>query len=383
MLQEARARAEDLGELVHWLRVVTKTVENRHVELSRLVQQLSGMTKTNIRRLPPELLSIIFTGCWEDAETDEELNFTSWNRHITLILSHVCSQWRAIVLSDPRLWSRIILHFERRFNPAIARRITNLTRLFLDRSGSKPLDISVHTPTSEYELQPQYIHHRHVLNVLVKRAHRWRSAKFRIPYGKHLRLPASLPLLESLSIERIHDLFSDEREPWTYTYSLNAPRLRELKLSEDTLTLSPDLHWNSLTTLEMTCVEYEHLIGVLEQCSSLVSLSAQSIWGDPDDPNAIVTSQLGSLRLQDPWILEQIQLPRVSYLRIEDHAVDRIWDFDEIFHEFVLRSNPPVTTLCLINCSNKSRHVGGLSIPPAHDHQSYHYRCQLYEACAR
>ncbi|ESK94545.1 hypothetical protein Moror_8012 [Moniliophthora roreri MCA 2997] len=218
--------------------------------------------------------------------------------------------------------------------------MTSLTRLFLDRSGSKPLDISVRTPASEYELQSQYIHHRYVLDALVRRAHRWRSVKLRIPYSEHHRLPASLPLLESLSIERIHDLFGDEREPWIYTYNLNAPRLRELKLSDDTA-LSRDLNCNSLTTLEMTC------------------RAVHRSWDDPDDPDAIVTSQLVSLHLQGPWILERIELPRVSYLRIEDFAHDRMWLFDDIFYEFVLRSSPPaVTTLCLINCSNNQRILG-------------------------
>ncbi|KAL5485868.1 hypothetical protein ACEPAI_6911 [Sanghuangporus weigelae] len=85
-----------------------------------------------INTLPDELLREIFKYC-----LPEHPNFRS--EFAPLLLTHVCRRWRAVGSETPELWTTLHLN-----NPALRRKnVLPLLDLWLQRSGSWPLDIDV------------------------------------------------------------------------------------------------------------------------------------------------------------------------------------------------------------------------------------------------
>ncbi|THU75747.1 hypothetical protein K435DRAFT_586289, partial [Dendrothele bispora CBS 962.96] len=91
-------------------------IDERRVKIKRVTNILSP-----IRRLPPEMLTEIFTNYIEPNATSEvcteekdRVGLTSSARPLAktscnalphpLLLSQVCIQWRNIIQSTPRLW---------------------------------------------------------------------------------------------------------------------------------------------------------------------------------------------------------------------------------------------------------------------------------------
>lgn len=89
-----------------------------HDELVRLMRNLKARAariqnaKAPVARLPPDVLVMVFEEC-------RHMN-PQWTGVLSLLrqlpvevrLSHVCSQWRAVALSTPNLWSSIHFPFE-------------------------------------------------------------------------------------------------------------------------------------------------------------------------------------------------------------------------------------------------------------------------------
>ncbi|KAJ3997373.1 hypothetical protein F5050DRAFT_1806902 [Lentinula boryana] len=144
-----------------------------------------------------------------------------------LALVQVCTYWRNIALSYPRLWSTIMI-----IQP-IGHHIS-MTKLWLERSGQHPLTL--------------YIDHRGlkqdvaltttniVIDLLRPHAHRWKAAIFVLhsgPQSSLLALPRNgFPLLETLCFdvignERFWDKIDVERIEEIFLSS-SSPRLREL-----------------------------------------------------------------------------------------------------------------------------------------------------------
>ncbi|KAF9014606.1 hypothetical protein BDZ89DRAFT_1076472 [Hymenopellis radicata] len=84
-----------------------------------------------IRRLPTELLDIIFSYACVDFSTE--------NHRTALRLSVVCSYWRTIVTSTPALWTNIFYGPDGRYSSTIAEH-------YLDRCGQLPLLLEITNP---------------------------------------------------------------------------------------------------------------------------------------------------------------------------------------------------------------------------------------------
>ncbi|KAK7683198.1 hypothetical protein QCA50_013871 [Cerrena zonata] len=127
-IQEAE---EKLARLVRESRCTIRLMENEKSELEQRVEHTLAYLSP-LRRLPRELLQEIFLFNFEDYPC------CAW------VLSSVCSIWRRVALSMPRLWSKIRLVTSLE-TPA------DTVRLWLERSGSQiPLDIEIflHSPPS-------------------------------------------------------------------------------------------------------------------------------------------------------------------------------------------------------------------------------------------
>lgn len=92
-IQEAE---EKLARLVRESRCTIRLMENEKSELEQRVEHTLAYLSP-LRRLPRELLQEIFLFNFEDYPC------CAW------VLSSVCSIWRRVALSMPRLWSKVCL----------------------------------------------------------------------------------------------------------------------------------------------------------------------------------------------------------------------------------------------------------------------------------
>ncbi|KAE9408432.1 hypothetical protein BT96DRAFT_698741 [Gymnopus androsaceus JB14] len=114
-----------------------------------------------------------------------------------LSISATCFRWRSVSLSYPGLWSKLKLEVTTSKYSAPGPFITPL-KLFLSRSGQKPLDIelNVHGPyRTDSSLSG------HVTNLLAEHSKRWKAFKLMCTY---LELPETtkidFSMLESLDL---------------------------------------------------------------------------------------------------------------------------------------------------------------------------------------
>jgi len=108
-------------------------------QLQTLLGRLFVLEKNFIRWLPSELLVEAFLWCCVNG------NNPTTERHPAFMLSHVCSRWRNLALSTPKLWSRLGLHLSTGKDGSVKRLLSMcyFTELFLERSGEMPLDIAL------------------------------------------------------------------------------------------------------------------------------------------------------------------------------------------------------------------------------------------------
>ncbi|KAK7001462.1 hypothetical protein R3P38DRAFT_2649592, partial [Favolaschia claudopus] len=88
-----------------------------------------------LRRLPPELLQKIFVDCLPTTH-----NAVMSVAAAPLLLGHICSHWRAVAFSTPRLWDS--LHVSAEF---VSRDLVKSAAIvdWLTRAGSRPLSLSI------------------------------------------------------------------------------------------------------------------------------------------------------------------------------------------------------------------------------------------------
>ncbi|KAJ7453147.1 hypothetical protein FB451DRAFT_1520288 [Mycena latifolia] len=136
-----------------------------------------------VRRLPPELLCEIFPSYSEsppedsedESESDDESyakireikNLSKWDM---LLLSHVCTQWRTLVMGTPKLWANItVCGADWPDDPT---RPLELLRTLIERGEHHPLTLRVDLaalPQSTAEI---------VLDLVVEHCERWQSVSF-------------------------------------------------------------------------------------------------------------------------------------------------------------------------------------------------------------
>ncbi|KAF8133055.1 hypothetical protein K438DRAFT_1884520, partial [Mycena galopus ATCC 62051] len=137
-----------------------QTLDNRIAELQKAIDELAEERATvqayvdahkalisPIRRLPLDMLQEIFVAC---LPTDRNCVMSACEAPV--LLGRICSSWRNISLSTPRIWARLhIVEPERpEWAPSLhgvreqkqAQRI-EITKAWLERSGQCPLSISL------------------------------------------------------------------------------------------------------------------------------------------------------------------------------------------------------------------------------------------------
>ncbi|ESK90592.1 hypothetical protein Moror_4228 [Moniliophthora roreri MCA 2997] len=362
-LREALVELDGYDLELERMEDAVRKMRERRECLWDMTTRLSGMIKSSIRRLPPEILARVFFMAW-DTRT---LPWTESSCKVPLVLGQVCSQWRTIVHSCPQLWSNIIVNFHVDDDEASARRILKWTKYCLEKSRPKPLRINFTLPESVYfdeNDEEHYYHyglHRSTLDELLKHCARWAVANVELKEEDHIILPESLPMLEELSIERERpEFFEEENIPFVaFPHSSvvrSAPRLSNLHISGLEVQVLEQIDLTSLTRLTHDICYLGTLLYLLRHSPNLSEVQLMDYRNDVDPfAHGVTSSSLRTLRAE--WIsplsdlFQYLTLPCITSLYIKErYRSDAGETFDPNFPEFrqfIERSRPPLTHLYL------------------------------------
>ncbi|KAJ7183783.1 hypothetical protein C8R46DRAFT_1344496 [Mycena filopes] len=181
------------------------------VTLERLSRQRERLTEfveahlalvSQTRRLPEDILREIFAA----SLPRERYSLMSRTRDSPLVFTYVCSEWRRVAFSMPRLWTKFHIVPER-YNVWTSPKLTSEgVKFWLNRSGSLPLSISVAWSDHGDGLRSNAEEGRRVLQTLAECSLRWEHVRFALPSPAHFALlaaisPTNVPLLETVVLD--------------------------------------------------------------------------------------------------------------------------------------------------------------------------------------
>ncbi|KIJ59782.1 hypothetical protein HYDPIDRAFT_118134 [Hydnomerulius pinastri MD-312] len=110
-----------------------------HADRVAELAKASATLHSPVQRMPPEILGIIFENCLPVDEFSRAVLSQS-----PLLLGRVCSHWRQVCLSTPRLWTSLSFHFLETDldRTQDEKRVTRALDTWLQRSSPVPLSIS-------------------------------------------------------------------------------------------------------------------------------------------------------------------------------------------------------------------------------------------------
>ncbi|KAJ7269763.1 hypothetical protein C8J57DRAFT_1323259 [Mycena rebaudengoi] len=138
-----------------------------------------------LRRLPMELLSLIFSFC------------TLHDKETVWTLSQVCNRWREVLITQPLFWVDVAVDLDRLHTDVDADSEFRL-RTQLQRSGQLPLNISLFLAEPYGERENTFV------QILLEHCSRWETATVEGPedlFSGLACIRGRLPLLKKLKIE--------------------------------------------------------------------------------------------------------------------------------------------------------------------------------------
>ncbi|KAK7001341.1 hypothetical protein R3P38DRAFT_3048605 [Favolaschia claudopus] len=227
-----------------------------------------------IQRIPPEILSEIFVAC-----LPKERNCVMSATESPMLLGRVCSLWRTLSHSIPRLWCR--LHI---VEPELSSASTQVVRKekyaqwaeaakdWLERSGQSPLSISLTGDDDDRHATDVTA----ILQVLIPFAYRWQNISVRASLAALECLSSiseqDVPMLTRLHIQRAPS--SPDSAQWPALQFLSGPRIAHFSLSGRHGNIpSLPVRWSQLRSLSIRSngrsVTNEAAMQVLSLCPRL------------------------------------------------------------------------------------------------------------------
>jgi len=368
LLTEPLKRLSSLDAEIEKVQSILDGLRDKHRALSDEIEAHRALISP-IRQLPLDVLGEIFVHCLPEGR-----NAVMSSEEAPILLGRICSAWRSITLSTPRLWATLHIPTPTQVNktgqgPAqpdptfIAKmeRRREAAWEWISRSGESPISISICTPTHVYypPLQTSNINtFEAAIAQILPSSHRWKKVEIRAAEDSFTRLQQlaedDVPLLESLviasgSLTHAWDpIASNPVGRWTeFSGLLSARKLRKLSLSyfkEDLLSLP--VRWSQLTHLNLdldgsghlggfpTRLRYSDVIKVLRRCPLLMScgLSLEctrfDIIQQPDHDEVPLTEYTLTLPLLENLLLnlsgrwdesnlKHLNLPKLRLLEIK------------------------------------------------------------------
>jgi len=326
-----------MSRLDHEIRRLQKAMDhltNERRRLEGLLNEYRSLTAP-IRRIPPEMLSEIFLRCLVDGS--DILNVGE----APLLLSFVCSRWRTVTISTPRLWSTI-----RVYNPWCTSTTVEMIKTWLLRSSNSPLTLAI---DAEYIEDDASI--RPCVDEIIPHCRRWKDVEFH--FGASLfstfnAVAGSLPLLQRLHIDTLDTVY-----PFLDTFKV-APMLRDVTFAYNTSPTSFHLPWQQLKQCNALHIPAKDCLYLVRRSPNLVycrleCLPDENIFPDLAE-TPVLRTHLRTLKLiveervDLANILDSISSPSLDELEIEQASHPQVvWTQDHLSN-FLTRS------CCTIRC---------------------------------
>ena len=293
-----------------------------------------------MEQLPTEIVSVIFSLIAHNP-TANPVSFA--------VITHVCSRWRQIALTNGSLWSRVVLTYPM-FPHHLSYALT-----WLQRSASAPIDIFLDFRDPSWDWNEDMHNFRWqemepIMRMFLPHARRWRRFELLTDtwapmftflwYTRHVE---SAPLLEAVSLSRCNLYFAARgqvfrpislRQPVRFFGGVPLERLTSVSL------VGVHVNWNqpslrNLTNLELkfhasdVMPNIQQFTTIFEACPGLVHL-AISGWG----PTLDLPSPVEGCRLR------LSRLAKLSFGFLDTrYAIRLLSSFDfPLLEEFVLEN---------------------------------------------
>ncbi|KAJ7490478.1 hypothetical protein FB451DRAFT_1220164 [Mycena latifolia] len=296
-------------------------LQDRRRELSIYVDGHRALISP-IRHLPVDVIGEIFMACFPTGQ-----NAIMSAQEAPLLLGRICSAWRTIAISTPRIWSSIhIAEPDGRLPEYIYEGCLQLVKTWLGRSGGLPLSISFFRPPPSGPSR--------FFDTIVSVSQRWKHVVLLGQVGIRLSR-TDVPMLHSIQILDYavgDDLAAAEAHDF-----FRGARVRKVVLGTDINPGGLPLPWHQLTTLSLCpCLDPSGIhrrsalnlssstaLNILAECHSLRECTLQLSSGVDETievPSSVELPLLVSLNIliggnaalqrDDP--LDRLTLPELS-----------------------------------------------------------------------
>lgn len=278
------------------------------------------------RRIFPEILGEIFERCLSPIDHREILQ--PFYLQPPILFTRVCSAWRRVALSSPRLWCSIFCH--------VPRQMTHVAGVIVDATAETWLLLSRDCPLSftlygDDSVPLQNWHD--MAKIFLRHSSRWKCITLHQPHPS-LQLfrviGKDTSLLETIDITatrwKNHD---DEGMNSLATTLQRSPRLHSLSWTSGWLDFPSSflrIPWCQLRHVNLDCrLSLEDFIAIFPQLTRAESCALRRVWGDV--PQIYLPRHSVSLPYMDTFhlssagdlelILTNIMLPAVTDLTID------------------------------------------------------------------
>ncbi|KAK0185743.1 hypothetical protein F5146DRAFT_1071317 [Armillaria mellea] len=363
LLEEVRARK---AELEQQLLAVTQ----RETQIVNSIADHRTLLRASpIRSLPAELLGEIFLTLCTESDLYNTSSSGATFRQSRLRLLWVCTRWRAVALSTPRIW--VTLSVDCTYDPSEgARSGVSILKKWVSSSGRLPLNI--HFLFSEYRgTGPTQIK---VFNTIFAQLHRCKSFRGRINFDSHgtdsvqrvidQDIPDA-PMLESLTLGSYP--IDQPTIDWRRKLYAKIPRLRHLDIDNAQGIVS--LPVKDMITVKLGRAALSDLFYVVENATVLEELKVEYVLGHVSQHGQHDSRRLDRLfRLHFQRIectavntlINYVTLPSIKELTIR---ATLSWPEADAFTRFVKRSACSLTQL-IIKAPDADKHGFLLAVLP-------------------
>ncbi|SJL04196.1 uncharacterized protein ARMOST_07556 [Armillaria ostoyae] len=321
-IQESLSSAQhDLEDIDEHLKVLQ---QKRRTAQSIFLIHHSLCSPCPIRRLPLELLQKVFRLMVKDYFWLGDIRASPWS------ISHVCTKWQSVVLSNGRMWAEFSI-----INASYAIPSHHLVSLVLERANRLPLTFSLTTSKFNKGLsETDASNARQVMMKLAEESISWRFVSLSLDFICLLDNPFAmlhnrLSSLEALSVSAgsgpgdislLGRLFTD------------CLQLRHVALEDPEVEL--DIPWNQLTIFTSFHSDSSYILQTIALSKNLRTLELPYINHAPinihasgmDPLDVIELPFLESLLLGGAALLSHLSLPALTVLRLRNRGEDRLVD---------------------------------------------------------
>ncbi|KAJ7036638.1 hypothetical protein C8F04DRAFT_1257864 [Mycena alexandri] len=340
IISQTESSMERVDDEITRLRQRLAQLEDRKTALSLHLARNKAILSP-LRRMPPELLLEIFSWTLPSIlflRRQDQFDVTD----VPWILGHISSNWRAVALSSPSLWSVVAVNY----TGALGNPLTAYPLAMLETQLARAQKLKIHfyaSAASDDGAQTE------IFKFLAAQSSRWEELSISLT-----------PVLASL-IPSLRDRIPSLRRLWLQWEALEsqadvelidcfeiAPSLIDVGLYNEYRSIPIHLPAQQLTRYHLDA-PWEVHEGLLQQAQNVVEARIDVRF----DPNpwsesyeVIEISSLRRLYVSEPEVLNRLRAPYLEEVALycrPDNGPDIVRDL----HSLVLRSSCPIGRICL------------------------------------